>query len=91
MWLCKIFKVLCCKVYDLARFVELKSDAVYSLCLLEKVFLPNLFDLMTHVIHMIYELELCGPMHTRWMYPIKHAMKDLKVMFTTWLNLRALW
>ncbi len=44
----------------------------------EKVFPPNFFDLMTCVIHLIDELELCGPMHTRWMYPIEHAMKDLK-------------
>jgi hypothetical protein len=34
---------------------------------------------MTHVvIHLIDELELCGPMHIRWMYPIERAMKNLK-------------
>jgi hypothetical protein len=76
--LCKIFKILSCKMYNLTRFIELKSVAVYSLCLLEKVFPPNFFDLMTHVIHLIDELELCGHVHTRWMYLIKHAMKDLK-------------
>jgi hypothetical protein len=52
-------------MYNLTRFTELKSDVVYSLCLLEKVFLPNFFDLMTHVvIHLIDELELCGLVHT---------------------------
>jgi len=34
---------------------------------------------MTHlVVHLVDELDLCGPMHTRWMYPIELAMEDLK-------------
>ncbi len=46
---------------------------------LKKIFPPNFVDLMTHlVIHLIGEFELCGPVHNQWMYPIEHAMKDLK-------------
>jgi hypothetical protein len=34
---------------------------------------------MTHlVVHLIDELNLCGHVHSHWMYPIEWAMKDLK-------------
>jgi hypothetical protein len=34
---------------------------------------------MTHlIIHLVEELDLCGPVHTRWMYPIERYMKALK-------------
>jgi hypothetical protein len=66
-------------MYNLVRFTKLRSVAMHSLCLLEKAFPPNFFDLMTHVvIHLIDELELCGLVHIRWMYPIEHAMTYLK-------------
>jgi hypothetical protein len=65
-------------VYDQTRFAKLKNVVVCSLCLLEKVFPPNFFDLMTHVVIHLDELELCGLVHTRWIYLIECAMKDLK-------------
>jgi hypothetical protein len=46
---------------------------------IEKVFPPTTFDVMTHlVVHIVEELDLCGPIHTRWMYPIEWYMKALK-------------
>jgi hypothetical protein len=34
---------------------------------------------MTHlVINLIDKLDMCGPMHVHWMYPIERAMKYLK-------------
>jgi hypothetical protein len=57
----------------------LKARAITTLCLLEKIFLPSFFDLMTHlVIHLVDEFHICGPIHVHWMYPIECAMKDLK-------------
>jgi hypothetical protein len=45
----------------------------------EKVFPPSFFDFMTHlIIYLINKLDMCGPVHVRWMYPIERAMKDLK-------------
>ncbi len=29
--------------------------------------------------HLVDELDLCGPMATRWMYPIERYMKTLKI------------
>jgi hypothetical protein len=46
---------------------------------LEKVFPLACFDIMTHlVIHLVEELDIYGPIHTRWMYPMERYMKALK-------------
>lgn len=77
--ICKIFKFICNKVYDPTTYFLLKFGSTTTLCQLEKVMPPCFFDLMTHlVIHLIEELDICGLVHSHWMYPIEHAMKDLK-------------
>jgi hypothetical protein len=79
MIICKIFNFICAKVYDLETYLDLKTKAIYSLCLLEKLFPPSIFDLMMHlVVHLLDELDLCGPIHSCWMYPMERVMKDLK-------------
>ncbi len=46
---------------------------------LEKVFPLVCFDIMTHlVIHLVEELDICGPVYTRWMYRMERYMKTLK-------------
>jgi hypothetical protein len=62
------FKTLCNKEYNLTKNHHLKTKVVYVLCLLEMVFPPSFFDLMTNlVIHLINELDMCEPMHVGWM------------------------
>lgn len=79
LWICKIFQLICTKMYDPSTYHVLKVRIITTLCLLEKVFPPSLFDLMTHLaVHLIDELDICGLVHFRWMYPIKRAMKNLK-------------
>jgi hypothetical protein len=42
-------------------------------------FLPSFFDIMTHLsYHLVQELDLCGPVALRWMYPIERYIKTLK-------------
>jgi hypothetical protein len=42
-------------------------------------FPPSFFDIMTHLpYHLVQELDLCGPVSTRWMYPMERYMKTLK-------------
>ena len=37
------------------------------------------FDVMSHqVLHLVEELELCGPVHTQWMYSVERMNKVLK-------------
>ncbi len=40
---------------------------------------PSFFYLMIHlVLHLVDELDICGPVHSCWMYPIEQATKNLK-------------
>ncbi len=40
--------------------------------LLEQEFPLAFFNIMTHfLMHLVEELELCGLVHTHWMYPIE--------------------
>lgn len=58
---------------------DLMEETVVTMCMLEKVFPPAFFDVMSHLpIHLVQQLDICGPVHTRWMYPIERYMKILK-------------
>jgi len=58
---------------------DLKNEMVVSLVLLEKEFPPWFFYIMMHLlVHLVEDLELCGPCHTQWMYPIEWYFKTLK-------------
>ena len=46
--------------------------------LLEIHFPPSFFDVMTHLVyHFVDELDMCGTVSSRWMYPIERYMKTL--------------
>jgi hypothetical protein len=48
--------------------------------------IPAFFDIMTHLtLHVVEELDVCGLVHARWMYPIELALK----MFKTYVRNRA--
>jgi hypothetical protein len=79
MRMCKIFRRICTKVYNPAEFESLQVDVTESMALLEMEFPPSFFDIMMHLpYHLVQELDLCGPVSTRWMYPIERYMKTLK-------------
>jgi hypothetical protein len=79
MKMCKVFRQLCTKVYNPAEFYSLQADVAESMALLEMEFPPSFFDIMTHLpYYLVQELDLCGPVTTRWMYPIERYMKTLK-------------
>jgi hypothetical protein len=70
--LCRVFKRVHAKVVDPTTMGrELKNDVAITLFLMEKEFLSSFFDvMMLLLVRLVEELELCGPMHTQWMYPI---------------------
>ncbi|XP_042444004.1 uncharacterized protein LOC122029118 [Zingiber officinale] len=77
--LCFFFKDICCKIIDVAKLDKLQSDLIITLCLLEQYFLPSFFDIMLHlIVHLVREVQLCGPVYFRWMYPFERCMKVLK-------------
>ncbi|KAG8386689.1 hypothetical protein BUALT_Bualt03G0175100 [Buddleja alternifolia] len=48
------------------------------LCKLEKIFPPEFFDVMVHlVVHLPQEEKIDGPVHSRWMYPIERHLWDI--------------
>jgi hypothetical protein len=66
-------------VYNPLEIEGLRVDVARSMALLEMHFLPSFFDIMTHLVyHLVEELDLCGPVSTRWMYPVERYMKTLK-------------
>ena len=79
MQICRVFRRLCTKVYNPVDFPSLEADVAKSMALAEIEFPPSFFDVMTHLpIHLAKELDLCGPVSARWMYPVEQYMKVLK-------------
>ena len=79
MKLSRMFHKICSKVVDPTATETLKEDVAIALCLLEKEFRPSFLDPMTYLlVHLVEELDLCGLVHSRWMYPMERYMKALK-------------
>ncbi|XP_074351416.1 uncharacterized protein LOC141690524 [Apium graveolens] len=67
------------KVIEVDKLEKMQSQLVETLCQLEKHFPPSLFDVMIHLsVHLVREVELCGPIFLRWMYPFERYMKTFK-------------
>ena len=66
-------------ILDPSNFDSLREDVFEVLCLLEQEFPPTIFNISMHLLmHLENELEHCGPIRMRWMYPIERYMKILK-------------
>jgi len=79
MKMCKVFRLLCTKVYNLANFPSLEVDIAETMVLLEIEFLPSFFDIIMHLpYHLAKEFDLYGLVSARWMYPVKRYIKILK-------------
>ncbi len=83
MRLSRIFRRICAKVLDLANMGTLREYAAITMCMLEMTKPPSFFDIMVHLIlHQVDELDMCGPIHTRWMYCVERLNKVLKRVCT---------
>jgi len=72
MRLNRVFQRICAKVITSKEIFMFKEDVATTICMLEMVMLPFFFDVMIHlVIHLVEELDLCGLIHTQWMYYIE--------------------
>ena len=79
MRICRVFRKICGSVWNPSEIEDLQADVARSMALLEIHFPPSFFDIMTHLVyHLVDELDLCGPVSSRWMYPIERYMKTLK-------------
>jgi hypothetical protein len=68
----------------------LKEDATITMCMLEMTMPPSFFDIMVHLIlHLVDELDMCGLVHTRWMYCVECLNKILKGYVWNMVQLKA--
>ncbi len=77
--LCHVFKKLCNKIVDLATMGEFKKKSGNDFSVVGKGIPTFFFNMMTHLLgHLVEDLFICGPIHTRWLYPIERYLKMLK-------------
>ena len=76
MQLLRVFRLICAKIVDLDDMPNLKEDVAMTMSMLEIHMPPSFFNVMSHLVfHLVEELELCGPVHTRWMYSVERMNK----------------
>ena len=65
------------------------EDVAETICSLEKELPPSVFVIMMHLpIYLVEEMFICGPLHTRWMYPFERYIRDLKGFVTNKAKLK---
>jgi hypothetical protein len=75
----RVFKRLCSREVQTANRERDVEECAIAVCLLEKWFPPTFMNIMSHLsIHLVEELYMYGPVHTRWLYPMERYMKTLK-------------
>lgn len=75
----KCLSRICARVVDKAAVGALRLYVVETICILEVCFPPAFFDIMQHtLVHLVDELETCGPVGGRWMYPCERYLGTLK-------------
>ena len=75
----RLFQKICAKSVNKDEKDHLQAESAETMCILEKLFPPSFFDIMFHMPnHLVEELFICGPVHTRWMYPYERYFKNLK-------------
>jgi hypothetical protein len=74
-----VFKKICAKVIDKDSLSDLMTYTAETLCLLEIWFPPGFWDIMPHLmIHLVEEVGLLGPVHSRWCYGVERYLYFMK-------------
>jgi hypothetical protein len=64
--MCTFFRKICSTTLNPKDLNQLKSDMIVTLCQMKKVFPPNFFTSMAHVVvHLVCECHLGGPVQWR--------------------------
>jgi hypothetical protein len=81
----RVFRKICEKKINLKDKATYIEDAVVALSMLEREFPPTFQDIMMHLlIHLVEELFICSPVHSRWMYSMERYTKTLKDFVQTY-------
>ena len=74
-----LFKWLCSKEIAKKDIWQKKIEAAELLCEIEMCLPLSLLDIQFHnIVHLVEEVELCGPVSVRWMYFQERYLKHLK-------------
>jgi len=77
--LCFVFNAFYIKVIDPRQLNDLENQVAIVLCQMKMYFRPSFFDITVHlIVHLVREIQLCGPVFLRWMCPIEQYMRVLK-------------
>ena len=77
--LSRVFRKLCAKTINGSEKEQMLLDCAETMCMFQKEMPPAFFDIMSHLpYHLVEEVFLCGPVHTRWMYPFERYFKSVK-------------
>ena len=72
------FQRICAKVIKSSDIPSLREYVVETVCQLEIWFPPGFWDIMPHLmLHLVDELEICGPVHYRWCYSMERYLGTL--------------
>ena len=73
------FARLCVKSVNPSSMIDLFNETIITMCMLERVLPSTFFDVVSHLpIHLVQQLDNCGLVHIRWMYPMERYLKTLK-------------
>jgi hypothetical protein len=74
-----VFQRICAKVIDPNTLDDLQEYTVETMCLMEKWFPPSFWDISPHLlVHLVPQLQLCSPVHTRWCSGLERYLYVLK-------------
>jgi len=66
------------KVLNPFDITNLQKDVAITFFLLKNKTPPSFFDIMTHLLlYVIHELDVCGPIHNKWMYSVDTSPNSL--------------
>jgi len=66
------FRDICSSKLQTQHIERLETNIVETICKLEMIFLPSVFDFMKHLpIHLPYEAKVEGSISYRWKYPFE--------------------
>jgi hypothetical protein len=75
----ELFRWLCAKEINKSEIPTKREEATELLCDMEYHLPPSIWDIQFHLIqHLVDEVQLCGPVSSRWMYFVERYMKELK-------------
>src|SRR6185503_2787339 len=76
--LCAFLNEIMQKAIDPNKLTKLQNDVVQYLVSFVMVFPPSFFNIMTHLVHIVKEINILGPVFLHNMFPFERYMAVLK-------------